>query len=202
MHLVSQVVFNYKIDRSFGTHFGEFLTITELKDAIKRFSNEMACVVVERVVQIMDTDEIIYPEGVSRFYTLKNKQSQQYKTIVVGQEQFKFYVVNKILYPRDVSKILNEKYGSTLDFDENKFNEKQPICKFYVSERKQYGLRDSKTGAPTQYVLRSVHCCTADKDGIDGVFVDRDLNQIWPQATKQPPELLIELLSKTKEEIR
>ncbi len=200
MHLVSQVVFNYKIDRNIGTHFGEFLTITELKDVIdKTFSDKTLRVVVERVVQIIDTDDVVYPDGISRFHTLKNKQSQQYKTVVVGQEQFKFYVVDKIMYPRDVRKILNEKYGSTLDFDEKNLDKKQPICDFHVSERTQYGLRNPKTGAPTQYTLRSVHCCTAGKDGI---MVDRDLNQIWPVATNKPPKELVALLAKTKEEIR
>ena len=200
MHLVSQVIFNYAIDRKIGTRYGELSTIAELKDVIsKTFHDQMMRVVVERVVQIIDTDDVVYPDGISRFHTLKNKQSQQYKTVVVGQEQFKFYVVDKIMYPRDVRKILNEKYGGTLDFDAKKLNEEQPICDFHVSERTQYGLRNPKTGAPTEYTLRSVYCCTADEGTI---FVDRDLNQIWPQATKQPPKLLIELLSKTKEEIR
>lgn len=210
MHLVSQVIFNYAIDRKIGTHSGELSTIAELKDVIsKTFHDQMMRVAVERVVQIIDTDDVVYPEGVSRFHTLKNKQSQQYKTVVVGQEQFKFYVVDKIMYPRDVRKILNEKYGGTLDFDAKKLNEEQPICDFHVSERTQYGLRtsnptanhlsDSFIGNPTMYTLRSVYCCTADEGTI---FVDRDLNQIWPQATKQPPKPLIELLSKTKEEIR
>ena len=112
MHLVSQVVFNYAIDRKIGTHYGELSTITELKDVIsEKFRDEMMPVVVERVVQIIDTDDVVYPDGISRFHTLKNKQSQQYKTVVVGQEQFKFYVVDKIMYPRDVRKILNEKYA-------------------------------------------------------------------------------------------
>ena len=200
MHLVLQVVFNYAIDRKIGTHYGELSTITELKDVIsEKFRDEMMPVVVERIVQIMDTDEIIYPEGVSRFYTLRNKQSQQYKTVVVGQEQFEFYVVDKILYPHDISKILTKKYGNTLDFYEKKFNEKQPICDFFVSERTQYGLRNPKTGAPTQYTLRSVHCCAADKIG--RILVDRDLNQIWPTKTKQPPKELVDLLARNKEKV-
>jgi len=199
MHLVSQIIFNYEIDRKIGTHKGEFSTITELKEVInKTFRDQMIRVIVERVVQIIDTDDVVYPDGISRFHTLKNKQSQQYRTVVVGQEQFKFYIVDKIMYPRDVREILNKKYGSTLDFDAKELNEKQPICDFYVSERTQYGLRNPKTGAPTQYTLRSVHCCTAGKDKI---FVDRDLNQIYPQVTKQPPKELVDLLAKTKEKI-
>ena len=199
MHLVSQVVFNYAIDRKIGTHSGKLSTIAELKDVIsKTFHDQMMRVVVERVVQIIDTDDVVYPDGISRFHILKNKQSQQYKTVVVGQEQFKFYVVDKIMYPRDVRKILNIKYGGTLGFDAKKLNEEQPICDFHVSERTQYGLRNPKTGAPTEYTLRSVHCCTADEGTI---FVDRDLNQIWPIKTGQAPKALTDLLAKNKEKV-
>ena len=192
MHLVSQVVFNYEIHHKIGTHMNEFSTITELKDVIdKTFSDKTLRVVVERAVQIIDTDNIVYPR-------VRCLQSQQYKSIVVGQEQFTFYVVDKIMYPNDVRKILNEKYGSTLDFDEKNLDKKQPICDFHVSERTQYGLRNPKTGAPTQYTLRSVHCCTAGKDGI---LVDRDLNQIWPVATNKPPKELVDLLARNKEQV-
>lgn len=199
MHLVSQVVFNYAIDRKIGTHYGELSTIAELKDVIsKTFNDQMMRMVVERVVQIIDTDDVVYPDGISRFYTLKNKQSQQYKTFVVGQEQFKFYVVDKIMYPRDVRKILKQKYGSVLDLDSQNLDAKLPVCDFYVSEQKQYGLRNPKTGAPTEYTLRSVYCYTADEGTI---FVDKDLNQIWPIKTGQAPKALTDLLAKNKEKV-
>lgn len=201
MHLVLQVVFDYDIENSVFHNTGTFSDITELRNVVKKYyiNNNLHYLSIGRSVQIIDMDKPVRPDGVSAFQHLTdNKSAKQYKTTEIDRDVLSMVICSKIMYPRDVRKILKLKYGSVLDFDSHKRDEKQPICDFYVSEDQRYGLRNPTTGAPTSYVLRNVYCRNAEPTDI---IVNEELNQIWPKAIKQPPRQLTDLLAQKTENI-
>ena len=111
-------------------------------------------------------------------------------------EDGKFKFMFPILwYAGDVNKYLTERYGSVLNFNPSEESLDKPIS-FHVFHNNSIGLRNPKTGAPTEQVWRSVSWrYLGDFD----VVVDANLNQIWPVATGKPPVALVELLNKTTE---
>lgn len=201
MHLVSQVVFNYDIKISLFHKTGNFSGINELQNAVNEYytNNDFQSLRIWRTVQIIDKDEPIRPAGMSAFKFYTDKQSvKQYKTIELDKEVLSMHICQKIMYPRDIRKILKQRYGSVLDLDSQNLDAKLPVCDFYVSEQKQYGLRNPKTGAPTEHVLRHVCCRRANSNDL---IVDKNLNQIWPTKTKQPPKELLEFLARNTEKV-
>ena len=197
MHLVSQVVFNYDIGNGFFHNTGNFSGIKELQNAVNEYytRNDLQSLCVWRIVQIVDMDK---PEHSEFRFLTGTQHAKNYKTTEIDRDVLSMHICSKIMYPRDVRKILIKKYGNVLDFDSENLDEKQPICDFYVSEREQYGLRDSKTGAPTKQTIKSVCYRRAEPNEI---IVDKKLNQIWPTKTKQPPKELVDLLARNKEKV-
>ena len=199
MHLLSQVVFEYNIHGNVCAQSlnekeknSSFKTIEELKGVIKNNNSFVPYVLdITRSVQVIDTDTVEYMSQAPFVITAA--------PTVLGCEGIRMIVSNKLTYPQDVRNILNQQYGSTLDFDVNKqWHESTPVYFSGVNERKQYGLRNSKTDAPSSYTLYFVKCRPL---GSKDIVVDDNLNQIWSQKTNAAPKELIALLAKTKEEI-
>lgn len=116
--------------------------------------------------------------------------------VVSSFEDGKFTFMFPILwYPSDVNKYLIERYGSVLNFNPSEESMDKPIS-FHVFRNNSIGLRNPKTGAPTEQVWRSVswrHLGDFD------VVVDANLNQIWPEATGKSPAALVEIFNKITE---
>ena len=177
------------------THMGEsssFNTIDDLKLVIKNardYFNMPYKLNVTRAVQILHTD--LPKEDKSGIIEMSPAQPHPH---ILKREGFDFIVSDKLTYPRDVRETLIKKYGSTLGFDnERKWDENKPVFMDGIIENTRYGLRDSKTGAPTQYTMRDVVCYPlTDKH----IVMDGNLNQIWPEKTGKTPTVLTELLMK------
>ena len=193
------VIFTYDIhDRN--NRIGEanaFDTIDDLKLAIKNGRDYFQMpykLNVTRAVQIVDAD--LPKENKHGIISISSDQPHPH---VLKRDGFDFIVSDKLIYPRDVRTILRKKYNNTIDFDTNrKWDEKQPVFLDGIIENTQYGLCDSRTGAPTQYTMRSVVCYPlTDKH----IVIDNNLNQIWPTKTGKTPTVLTELLSKNAIEI-
>ena len=194
------IIFTYDIkDRN--THTGEsgsFNTIDDLKLAIKNSRDyfQMPYMLnVTRTVQVVVPD---LPKETDKSGIISVSSAYPHPH-VLKRDGFDFIVSDKLTYPKDVREILTKKYGNVLDFDyQRKWDEKQPVFLDGFIENTQYGLRDSRTGAPTQYTLCAVVCYPlTDKH----IVMDSNLNQIWPIKTGTMPKALTQLLAKTKEEI-
>lgn len=198
MHLVQQVVFDYTIHHKIGINCGNFESIDELRTAVQNsFRGGMEIVTVSGVCQIIDTDKKEEATGVEKFFI--NKKPKPHT--ILSQDSIDFIVADKLMYPRDIREMLTQQYGSTFDFDKTKYDENKPVFFRGVSERTQYGLRNPKNGAPTQYTLRNVHCHPLSENR--DIVVDKNLGQIWPENENKGkiPVALTKLLTKQKEKI-
>lgn len=194
MHLVSEVVFSYRITNgNFFSTGDDFSNLQELKDAIDKNAHAEVPMTVRvgRTVKIMDTDSPIPYASSTRNLFHKDK----FTTVKFDDEHFDFIVADKIIYPYDVRVLLKEKYGSVLDLESKKLNNNIPVLYSGVTTEHQYGLKDDK-GRPTMIALHHVHCRNlTDKD----IVVDKNLCQIWPSKSKKPLLALEKFLHKTKE---
>jgi len=181
MNLESKVVFKCDIHNVF-TFSHEFESLNQLKTIIKsqdRSEIPYSIDVIRRVI-VFDRDKktngIIYsPNGVS-----------------VADEKITLVVANKLIYPKDIRRILNKEYNSTFDLSKYKLDEKVPVKSFDVSEKRVTGMR-------VHYTLHNVSCEQLQPNDI---VIDRNLNQIWPIKTGKVPSVLTEMLSRKKEIIR
>ena len=194
MHLVSQVVFDYNIGGVLSGDSGIFNDDAELKAAVqKMFNGEMMTLDVARTVKIVDKDHVIYPNGISRFFI---DRKTEFKTAEFEPERVKVFVVDKLWYPNNVREFLMKNYGSILDF--NPKSKTKPICDFHVSEYDGPIATNQKTRQPVSCKVKTVHYRTVEKGDI---FVDNNLNQIWPKKTGKMPVALTNLLAKKTEKV-
>lgn len=197
MNLISKVIFSYDIRAG---HFGQsssFESIDELKQVVQEAEYQKPYnLSVKRTIQIIDTDVKVRDEPKMAFNV-----GQEFKNppviCEIPAESVVFCVADKLLYPRDVHKILVEKYGRTFNFDETKMDADKPV-KFGMSDSNVFGLNPVQK-ATTQYTLHHVHCSPLTQKDI---VVNDKLEQIWPEKTKTAPKSLNEILAKTKEEIK
>lgn len=193
MNLISKVIFSYDIRAGRFGQSSSFESIDELKQVIQEAQYQKPYnLSVKRTIQIIDTD--IKPKesdfGSVFFPTLINPTVR----VEIPAETISFSVADKLLYPKDVRKILNQKYGSVLNFDEKKLDENKPIRSFYVQEEHE----DSALGY-NEHIVRNVYYSQlSPKD----IVVNDKLEQIWPEKTKTAPESLNKILAKTKEEVK
>ena len=196
MHLVSEVVFSYRITNgNFFSIGDDFSNLQELKDAIDKNAHAEVPMTVRigRMVKIMDTDSPIPYASSTRNLFHKDK----YTTVKFDDKRLDFIVADKLVYPYDVRVLLKKKYDGVLDLESNKLNDGIPVLYSGVTEEHQYGLKDEK-GRSTILTLRHVHCRNlTDKD----IVLDRNLCQIWPIKSKRPLLALEKFLHKTKENI-
>ena len=127
----------------------------------------------------------------------------------ITTDSFKFIIANKVPYMADLRQYLSknlEKYSSDNFITKGtevcqevhfknfaQFSTKKPI--FFTGPYEYNGtlLPDE----PLKNRPLTVRPLT-DKD----IVLNKQLNQIWPIATNEPPKELVALLAKTKEEIR
>ena len=163
MNLESQVVFKCNIHNVF-TFSHEFKNLDELRTIIQGqcVSETPYSIDIVRHVIVFNRDEknngVIYsPNGVN-----------------VADEKLNLVVANKLIYPKDVRKILKKKYNSTLDMDTQKLDKKIPVKRFNVSEQNMTGM--VVNGMETHYTFYNFHCEQLQPNDI---VIDRYLNQIW-----------------------
>lgn len=203
MNLEMRIVFTYNID-DHHNGIGEgtsFATIDEVKKILRMSRDYYQTpyhLNIGRSVQISDADALKHQASVPQQF-FGNYRGAPLQSVTVGSEGIDLIVTDKLIYPQDVRKMLTTKYGDVLDFDTNKkWNEKQPVYFSGVTSNTQYGLRDSKTGAPTSYTIHSVNCRElSDTD----IVINTNMNQIWPIKTNKMPTLLTELLARTTQNI-
>lgn len=186
MNLESKVIFKCYINNVFTFSY-QFENLNELKEIIKKegVSDIPYSIDIIRRVVVFNRDKkangIVYsPNGVS-----------------VADEKLNLVVANKLIYPKDVRKILKKEYNSTLDMDTQKLDEKIPVKRFNVSEQNMTGM--VVNGMETHYTLYDVYC---EQLTPDDVVVNKNLNQIWPIRTGMIPYKLSEMLLRKKEVIR
>jgi hypothetical protein len=186
MNLESKVVFKCDIHNVF-TFSHEFKNLDELRTIIQNqcVSETPYSIDIVRHVIVFNRDEknngVIYsPNGVN-----------------VADEKINLVVANKLIYPKDVRKILKKEYNSTFDMDTQKLDEKIPVKRFNVSEQNMTGM--VVNGMETHYTLHDVYC---EQLTPNDVVVDKNLNQIWPIKTGMAPYKLTEMLLRKKEIIR
>jgi len=183
MNLESKVIFKCDIHNVF-TFSHEFKNLDELRTIIQGqcVSEIPYSIDIIRRVIVFDRDKktngIIYsPNGVN-----------------VADEKLNLVMANKLIYPKDVRKILKKEYNSTFDLSEYKLDEKVPVKSFNVSEKDVKGAAGYSW--QTLYTLHNVSCEQLQPNDI---VIDRNLNQIWLKKTGKVPTALTEMLSHTKE---
>lgn len=199
MNFVLHVIFEYDL-KDHITASGEhtsFKTLSELKNEIKNGKDYYKMpyeLRVLRTVQVVDK----MPTNMNNLFGIKTISPAQYKPVVIGQQEVNLIVADKLMYPNDVRTMLMEKYGSLLNFDNCIGTEVKPVFFGGVSKQEQYGLRDSKTGAPTTYTLRTVNCrYLNDQD----IVMNTNFEQIWPIKSHNIPHALAELLARKTERV-
>ena len=95
-----------------------------------------------------------------------------------------FTAADKITTVADIRSYLNNKYGTTFNFEPYENTENKPAILDYVHENNCTGLRDSKTGAETHYTIHTVQWHYLNNQDI---IVDKDLKKIWPRKTGKIP---------------
>ena len=98
--------------------------------------------------------------------------------------RFTFTAADKVTTVADIRAFLNNKYGTTFNFEPYENTEHKPAILDYVHENNCTGLVDSKTGRPTHYTIYTVQWHYLNKQDI---IVDKDLKQIWPHRTGKAP---------------
>ena len=193
MNLMSKVIFSYHIRAGRFGESSSFYVVDEVKNSIKndRYQQPFS-LQIKRTVEIVDTD--IKPKesdfGTSFFPTLKDP------TVVaeIPTDDKTFTIADKLTYPKDVSKYLIQKYGDVLDFDETKFKPDVPVSFKGIEESQRIGLPNPETRMPTTYIFRHVVCTPLNEKAI---VLDTNLNQIWPEKTKEMSPELSDILNKT-----
>lgn len=197
MNLVQNIVFEYSIGGSGMPLSGEFTNFEDLKKVVNAGnSNDPTAktLTVSRIIKIADTKKD--NQATRRFSSFEHAENG----IEVARESLSFVICAKLVYPCDISAFLKKKYGSSLNFASKDWAKKdKPVVFSGVHEQTRHGLRNPKTGMPTQYTLRNVNCRVLSEDD---VVLDKDLNQIWPVNAKGGVPLnLTEMLCKGKERI-
>lgn len=201
MNLVHKVTFNYTITPAqlgcfVYTQNGEVPSLKDLQKVIKSVKNDLPFMVcIERKVNIINKDEPIPKE----MHTLASRLggTDEYTTVHL-KEHFNFIVADNLMYTNDVRKILEKQYGNTLDLDNKRLIEEDPVFYSGVVQDHHVGLRD-KNGNPTTQTLRWVICRNLQPNDI---VLNRNLREIWPNKTNKVPSELREMLAKTKEIVR
>lgn len=191
MHLVLQVIFDYKIKSPALNNYGKYTTKNELYQAIKATINPYE-LIITRDVQVVDTDNKTKKDGIYVFGTEKQKNTK------IASESIKFVIADKLLYPNDIRKILTQKYGNVLDFDNQKWNEDIPVLYSGVTKEERVGLKKPRTSGSTHCTLRHVNCRPLT---LNDIVINKNLNQIWPKETNVYPEALRAFLARKKERI-
>lgn len=168
----------------------------DLVNCIKNFTDvNYGPVHIKRIIENIDAN---YEFPTNRFknfaYDKKDVLSR------IEDEKFTFYVVDQIIYAKDIKKMLLKNYNTTFNFNEK--NDKQPIVYMGIREYKRTGIAKFKPDfgiVPTTYTLRSVVWYNlTDND----IVIDKNMHQIWPTKTNQVPKAIVDFLNKTKENIR
>lgn len=183
MRLESRVVFNCEIPvlGGYAVRKESFKTIDELKAAVKEHhkSDTPYGITVIRGVKVVG----------------RNNKHNVYST--VANEKIVLFVCDKLMYPADAHQFLFKKYGRVFDFNAKELEENIPLRSLNVFEHQSVGLR-TKHG-PSEITWHSVYCEQARPQDI---IVNPDLQQMWPENTGYVPNVLTEMLARTKEIIR
>jgi hypothetical protein len=191
MKLLSKVVFECYVHNVFESAY-RFENLEELKKIVKD-------------EYVPDISDIHYSMNIdiTRCVIVSNRAKKgegiidSLNGVKVAEETITLVVTDKLIYPKDVRKILNKKYNSTFNLDKYKLDEKIPVKRFNVSEDNMTGM--IVNGRQTHYTLYNVYCKQLTPND---VVIDKNLNQIWPKKTGAVPTTLTEMLSRTKEIIR
>lgn len=135
---------------------------------------------VKRIVYTLDDGKYI----IGGRSTLGQKRSLNGHPIIDKNitDNVAFFVGNKLAYPADVARFLIEQYGSALDF--NATQKDKPA----VLDKIQTVMAPGKQTRSAQW-----HYLTEND-----VFVDRNMNQLWPENTETVPVGLVELFNQEK----
>ena len=120
------------------------------------------------------------PISQRKFVHVYNMDGKYYKVFPQFESQLHFYVMDKLEYQADIEKRFQKKHVRC-PVNKDVWPEKYPA--------KPYLCYDC---GGTVYDLGLTELSTND------IVVDRNMNQIWPTATKQPPVELIKMLTPEK----
>ncbi|MBP5485904.1 MAG: hypothetical protein J6Y07_04335 [Alphaproteobacteria bacterium] len=115
---------------------------------------------------------------------------KNYFTIQLRKQNnsFYFYVMDKLVYAKDIKKYLYDNYGETFEF--YGVSKEMPIAFGGWTKETYQPLSSPKPIISKKYVYNYIRP--------NYIVVDRNLNQIWPVATGKPPVGLIDLFKKTR----
>ncbi len=133
---------------------------------------------IKRIVYTLDTGRYV----TSGRSTLGQKRCLNNHPIIDKKTTDKFVLLvgNKLAYPADVARFLTEQYGSALDF--NAIQKDKPV----MLDKIQTVMAPGKQTRSAQW-----HYLTEND-----VFVDRNMNQLWPINTGTVPAGLVEMFNK------
>ena len=194
MNLKMLVVFSFMDHDEYVPAHRKLDNINQLKDYIAGCcqANQKK---IHKIEIIRDLCLINLDEGEKRFMDFNQDSIDGHKVLSRIEDGKITLITPQYYYPKDVRKLLKKEYGSVLNF--NPADEKKPGI-YTVYEHTSRGLMNQKTFCPCINTWNDVSWKPlTTKD----IVVDKNCNQIWPTATKQPPIGLIELLSKKTEKV-
>lgn len=186
-----KIVYKYDFINPFHQK-GLFLTLEELQKFTKaqNISDQPCRLKISSVLQIIDPSR---KANKKKIFTLGHQKDPT----IIGEttlEKLTLWVVDKLLFPKDIPDILMQKYGSTYNFDKLELKEDLPIQRFKRLDHQSIGLYDPKIGGRRVRTWYTVYC-EQFKHG--DIVLNNNLHQIWDaQGGVSTPTVLTELLKK------
>ena len=184
MLFTSDVVFKYNIRKGAVCQKGLLPDCGALFDIVRNSLNaESFELVLTRTVQIIKYTQITDKKPI---------------IIDIDSQDLTVIVADKLTYPNEVRKFLENKYNNIFNFDELNLPGNKPVYFSGVREIEELGQINPNTGDRTTYTRRYIESRPlTDKD----IVVNKNcLHQIWPTKYDQMPFEMLKFL-KTKETI-
>ena len=184
MNLVSEVIFKYKIEPVQLVRIaesGRFSTVEELQQAIQesRFNkpNKTLQVSVQRIVEIKDMDAPIARTDFPSINDciLGGKDKRETVRFKDSRWNTSFFVADKLMYPSDVRKLLQEQGHDPELLNHNQLRLNTPVIYWGIEENSKTGL--IVKGRKTNQIFHRVSCRNLTNDDI---VAHKDLRLEWP----------------------
>lgn len=154
---------------------------------------------IEDINHIIQPDYLWYPAilKLERFVCINGGLGDQHHTQRIKTDSLEFFVVDKLVYLKDVFEILNKRdYTIRVDFHPGGYLKQDTPCLFYKAN---IDCSKDKPMAPGTDKIKELYVCKPFNE-ID-IVTNTNLKQILPINTGKPPRALVDLLAQKNEKI-
>jgi len=180
----------YKYDFSNPFHqIGTVLTLEELQNftQLQTIHDQPCKMLVSSVLQTIDPSR---QADKKKIFSLELQKDPT----IIGEttlETIPLWIVDRLLFSKDIPDILRQKYGQTYNFDKLVLDENLPIRAFDRLKHNSIGLVDPKTGRGSDNSWHTVYC---EQFQHGDIVVNKLLCQIWDAKENTPTPTVLNKL--------